>query len=166
MEYAGPYQYTLYLEDVKQERLIKRKVHNEVATNFKRPVTLKKTPKIYILKYKDKIVYVGYASQPIGTRLSQGIRAKGLNGYHGYKWKHVSEIELLVFVFEKELKGNKHIEDKPFIDFAEAVEAELVLKARQETGKWPEFQNEIHFNNIALEKATEIASQMYSKIMK
>ncbi len=140
------------------------KSQNGVITNFKHPVSLSKTPKIYILKYEGKIVYVGYASQSLGTRLGQGIRANGLNGYHGYKWKQVNKLELFVFVFDKTLKGNKHQEDVPHIAFAEAVEAELVYKVRHETGSWPEFQNEIHFNNEQIDTATLIALEIYNRV--
>lgn len=124
MEYSGPYHYSLFLSGTEQERFIEKKVQDGVVTNFKRPVTKDKTPKIYVLKHKGKIVYVGYASQSIGKRLGQGVRAKGLNGYYGYKWKQVSEVELLVFIFNKELKGNKHKKDEPIIAFTEAIEAE------------------------------------------
>ncbi|RFC55010.1 hypothetical protein [Brumimicrobium aurantiacum] len=164
MDFKGPYCYTLFLSGEKDKRVLFKKDSNGHETNFKKPVTKSKTPKIYILKAKEKIVYVGYASQSIGTRLGQGIRATGKNGYHGNKWKQVSELELLVFIFDQELKGNKHDDDKPHIALAEAVEAELVFKVRKETGKWPEFQNEIHFNNVRLEKAKEIAREIYGEV--
>ena len=106
---------------------------------------------------------MGYASQSIGKRLGQGLRNSGVNKNLGYKWKQLLEVELFVFVFDKELKGNKHKDDKPFIDFAEAVEAEIVFLVKQNTGNWPEFQNEIHFNNNEIEKVKKIASQMYIK---
>ncbi len=100
MEYKGPYCYTLFLSGKKDKRIISKKISKGVVATFTKSVTQKLTPKIYILKYKAQIVYVGYASQPIGTRLGQGMRATGLNGYHGYKWKQVSELELMVFVFK------------------------------------------------------------------
>ena len=161
MTYTGPYCYTLFLSGKEYKRVISKKECNGRLSNFKRPVTLNKTPKVYILKSEKKIVYVGYASQSIGTRLSQGIRAAGLNGYHGYKWKQLNQIELLVYVFDQELKGSKHIDDKPYSLLAEAVEAELVFKVREETGSWPEFQNEIHFNNKELKLAKKIAAEIY-----
>ncbi|SFN53725.1 hypothetical protein [Salegentibacter flavus] len=163
MNYTGPYCYTLFLSGEEEKRVLSKKESDGKPTNFKQPLTLTKTPKIYILKHEGKIVYVGYASQSIGTRLSQGIKAKGLNGYHGYKWKQVDELELLVYVFDKELKGGKHIDDKPYTLMAEAVEAELVYKVREETGKWPEFQNEIHFNNNERASAKRIAGEIYEK---
>lgn len=163
MEYSGPYQYTLFLSGPKETRFIEKKEQNGVVTNFKYPVTKKLAPKIYILKQQGQIVYVGYASQSIGTRLWQGMSANGSKGYHGYKWREVEQLGLLVFVFDKTINGSKHQDDVPYIAFAEAVEAELVFKVRQETGKWPKFQNEIHFNNEQLEKAKEVALDMYIK---
>ncbi len=165
MKYTGPYCYTLFLSGEEEKRVIAKKECDGKTTNFKRPVTLNKTPKIYILKRNDEIVYVGYASQSIGTRLSQGIKAKGLNGYHGYKWKQVDQLDLIVYVFDQELNGSKHENDKPFTLLAEAVEAELVYKIREETGEWPEFQNEIHFNNKERDLAKRIAGEMYEEIM-
>ncbi len=164
MKYDGPFRYTLILSGAEDKRVISKKIFKGVVSTFRKPLTKDKTPKIYILKLKEEIVYVGYASQSIGKRLRQGIKAKGLNGYYGYKWKQASELELLVFVFEQDLKGNQHADDKPHIALAEAVEAELVFKVRKETGKWPEFQNEIHFNNVRLEKAKEIAGEIYGEM--
>ena len=164
MIYTGPHCYILHLSGGEKKRVIYKKTCDGKPTNFQKPVTLNKRPKIYIIKAEKKIVYVGYASQSIGTRLGQGIRAGGLNGYHGYKWKQQDELELFVFVFDQDLKGAKHKEDEPFVLLAEAVEAELVYKIREETGKWPEFQNEIHFNNKELHKATEIAAAMFHEV--
>lgn len=165
MTYTGPYCYTLFLSGKELKRVIAKKECDGRPSNFKRPVTLNKTPKIYILKSEAKIVYVGYASQAIGTRLGQGIKAKGLNGYHGYKWKQLDQVELLVYVFDQELKGSKHQDDKPYSLLAEAVEAELVFKVREETGSWPKFQNEIHFNNEQSDKAKDIARDIYNVVV-
>lgn len=153
------------LSGKEDKRIILKKICDGKVSNFKTPITKDRTPKIYVLKHKEAIVYIGYASQSIGTRLGQGMRAAGLNGYHGYKWKQVDELELFVFVFDQKLKGSKHKDDKPFINLAEAVEAELVYLVREKTGKWPEFQNEIHFNNEELEKAKAIAAVFYTKII-
>lgn len=166
MTYTGPYVYTLMLSGAENKRVISKKICGDRVSNFKAPVTHERTPKIYVLQHKEQIVYVGYASQSIGTRLGQGMRAAGLKGNHGYKWKQVDELELYVFVFDHHLKGSKHKEDQAFVYLGEAVEAELVYLIRQKTGKWPEFQNEIHFNNSEREKAKEIASQLYTKIRK
>ncbi len=161
MDCEGPFCYTILLSCTEDKRIISKKDIEGKITNFKHPITAQRVPKIYILKQNEELVYVGYASQSIGTRLGQGIRANGGNGYHGYKWKQTEELQLLVFVFSQQLKGKKNDADKPYILLAEAIEAELVYLIREETGKWPRFQNEIHFNNENLEKAKEIAAEIY-----
>ncbi|MBQ4915275.1 hypothetical protein J8L85_12555 [Maribacter sp. MMG018] len=163
MEYKGPYCYTLWLSGSEEKRVLSKNDLEGYATTFKHPVTQNKTPKIYILKQEEEIVYVGYASQSIGTRLAQGIRASGLNGYHGYKWKQANELNLLVFVFDHTLQGDKDA-DKPYVQFAESVEAELVYLIREKTGQWPKFQNEIHFNNHNLQKAKGVAEEIYAMV--
>lgn len=92
--------------------------------------------KLYLLRDSEFYQYVGTTFQPIKKRLKQGINANGKNGYHGYKWKTKSEIELIVWTFE----GFNKIE-------IESIEAELVFLIRKKYGKWISSQNEIHFNN-------------------
>ena len=165
MTYSGPYQYSLLLHGEK-ERSIKQKLNHlgNVIPSFKGPITKDKCPKIYILLIDEHIVYVGYTGQSVSNRLRYGINPKGAKGYKGYKWKEQTQIKLIVFVFDQDLKGNKHKDDESYILLSEAVEAELVYKVRNETGRWPEFQNEIHFNNDSLEKAKIIANEMFDKI--
>lgn len=165
MGYTGPYQYTLRIQGNEGERNIQDKLDAEGnIVSFMSPVTLKKRPKLYILKDKESIIYIGYTSQSIANRLRYGINPKGAKGYHGYKWKVYEKLELLVFVFNKELIGNQNEEDKKYISFVEAVEAELVYLVRNKTGKWPENQNEIHFNNFEIEKAKQVAEKIYKEI--
>ena len=164
MLYKGPYCYILLLTGDENNRVISKKIYDGKETSFKTPVTKDRTPKIYILKYNKQIVYIGYTSQSISVRLYNGLKATGLNGYHGYKWKKHDEIELLVFVFKQQLNGSKHDDDKPYVNLAEAIEAELVYKVRNETGLWPAYQNEIHFNNVQLENAKKIAADIYNLV--
>lgn len=161
---TGPYCYTLQLTGEKDKRVIATKLCNGIEAKYTLSVTKLSTPKIYILKEGDVVVYVGYTSQSIATRFWQGIRASGFNGYYGYKWKQVNELQLLVFVFDQKLEGNKHDYDKTHVALAEAVEAELVYIVRNKTGKWPAYQNEIHFNNSQSDLARTIASEIYQKI--
>jgi hypothetical protein len=165
MTYSGPYKYSLVLQGEK-ERTIKQKFDHlgNLITSFSSPITKNKCPKIYILMINENIVYVGYTGQSVSNRLRSGINPKGAKGYKGYKWKVQAQIKLFVFVFNQDLKGNQHKDDESYILLAEAVEAELVYKVRNETGRWPEFQNEIHFNNESLEKAKIIANEMFGKI--
>ena len=73
LSFEDPYCYTLFLSGEETKRVLKKKVYNGKVTNFTKPVTLSKTPKIYILKHKKEIVYVGYASQSMGLRIGQGM---------------------------------------------------------------------------------------------
>ena len=160
--FKGSYNYTLFLEGSVNNRFIKYKVKNGKKGNFEYPVTKVKTPKIYIVQHSNKIVYVGYAGQPIANRLRGGLVANGKNGYHGYCWKKYDEVTLRIFVFEP-FQGDQS-KDKEHKLFVEAIEAELVFKVRNETGNWPESQNEIHFNNYQPIEVKLIAEEIYKKV--
>jgi len=162
MNYTGPYCYSLVLAGSEKNRIISKKDIEGKTIKFTHPVTRVKTPKIYILKSGNEIVYIGYASQPIGARLNYGIKISGEKGYHGYKWKHLDKLELLVFVFNKEFDGIK--DDDKYKTFVEAIEAELVYKVRNETGLWPKYQNEIHFNNHQRKAVLQITTELYMKV--
>ncbi len=118
--------------------------------------------KIYILKKNAAYIYVGITKQGIGTRFGQSFRAytnakqgnKDRDGYSGYKWiEKLHKEKLTLFVFDmKGIKKEKHIE---------AIEAEISYLIRNKYHMWPEYQNEIHFNNNfddALGKAIRIFS--------
>jgi hypothetical protein len=47
----------------------------------------------------NEVLYVGITKQDIRRRLRYGFSAKGENGYHGYKWKDLNEVQLLVWAF-------------------------------------------------------------------
>lgn len=164
MTYTGPFTYTLQLSGEDKRTLLKKDALGK-PTRFTKVVNQSRVPKIYVLQQDKELVYIGYASQGIGTRLGQGLRANGNNGYHGYKWKTVHQLKLHVFVFNQTLEGNKHNSNQPYIKLAEAVEAELVYLVRSKTGSWPKYQNEIHFNNEYLSKAKEVAAEMYNLLI-
>lgn len=164
MQYSGPYRFHLILEGTPDKRVFSPKEKTAKKFNFHPIVLVQSQPKIYVLKAADEIVYVGYASQSIALRLRQGMRANGLNGYHGYKWKHLEEVELLVFVFEKIFNDIQKDRDA-YKSYVEAIEAELVYLVRQKTGQWPRWQNEIHFNNDNRVKMIASAGDMYDKII-
>ena len=170
MQYSGPYNYTLSISGPKEKRVIQKNDQNGEIVNFQKPVTTKEIPKIYILTSNNKIVYVGYTGQSIGSRLNYGMRANGKNGYHGYKWKkELDKVNLHVFVFEPFVKDEK--ETKKQKEFVEAIEAEIVFKVRNETGGWPKYQNEIHFNKFytlehAIEKIDAVTESQIQKLAK
>ena len=47
----------------------------------------------------------------------------------------------------------------------ENIEAELAFIVRNQTGRWPEMQNEIHFNNKYQDKGKKLADMMYKQII-
>jgi hypothetical protein len=101
---------------------------------FSAPVTEKALPKLYAVKANAEVLYVGFTVQSISNRLRGGFQADGTHGYHGYKWKDLSKVELFVWWF-RELSSRQ----------VESIEAEVVYLIRNETGNWPKCQNEIHF---------------------
>ncbi|MGI2336102.1 MAG: hypothetical protein ACRKGH_05605 [Dehalogenimonas sp.] len=128
---------------------------NGVETNrFAKSDNQERTPKLYVVLYGDDIVYVGVTIQSISKRMAGGFKAKGNHGYYGYKWKELSEVELLVWVFEGK---------EP--DFAEAVEGELVFLIRRDTGRWPKYQMEIHFHPDATEEERRVAESILRELI-
>lgn len=104
--------------------------------NFEQPATKNKLPKLYVVKSGAKVIYIGIASRNMRSRLRYGFQAKGKGGYHGYKWKDLSEVDILIWYFPKEK-----------MDRIKALEAELVYLVRKNSGEWPSYQTEIHFRN-------------------
>lgn len=170
--YQGPYTYRIEMEKNQKQWVIKNKAYChsddsfESCKEFKKPITQRKLLKIYIIQYGADLIYVGYSSQSIGARLNNGLKAPGtFKDYKGYKWKeYVNQILLHVFVFGDVLKEMKSEEAKAKISFVEAIEAEIAYRIRTETGKWPLYQNEIHFNNVDLENTSRIAAEIYNKL--
>jgi hypothetical protein len=133
-----------YVINVIEDRILPNKKYGQYATN-------PKVFKIYVVSESKNIIYIGMTMQRISERFAQSFRAYNTKfktgkcvpgGDSGYKWisKHKgkkSNLDLDIFSFSQ-------IDDRKFI---EAIEAEMAFVVRQDTGKWPECQNEIHFNN-------------------
>lgn len=127
---------------------------------------------IYVVRSADVFLYVGEAKSSLKTRLQRGFisyrhyqRAKvARGGYKGYKWIELfarvekSQFSVDAFIFSKEYSpaGQRKV--------IEAIEGELVYLIRNRTGKWPQYQNEIHFNNK--EGAEDAAKAILSAIIK
>lgn len=149
----SPFVYKLMLHGAKKKRSIKEKLLKNKPVHFTSPVTLNKTPKLYIIrntKGKKNVLYVGYADQGIGTRMRYGLNPKHQKNYHGYGWMLEDEVELLVWVFQpfkdKSKQENEHYNNL-LKKSVECIEAEVVFYVRKITGEWPESQTEIHFGN-------------------
>lgn len=141
---------------------------NLIALSGSEEARKKANRKVYIIKNGEKFLYVGEAHCSIDTKLKRGFtpyryyirNGKKRGGYQGYKWIQLSqdeerpELSLYVIVLEEKYNNIR--------EFAEAVEGELVYLIRFHNGQWPEFQNEIHFNNE--EGAKEFAEEIFKKI--
>ena len=145
--------YQRYLIKFKDKKIISIELNGQNVKSFKHPVTKNKLPKLYVVKSESKVIYVGVTSQSIRNRLRYGLEADGKHGYHGYKWKdYLSEVGILIWCFPQE--SRKRIE---------AVEAELVYLLRQHTGKWPEYQMEIHFHGTS-EDENKAAKEIFKEL--
>lgn len=117
---------------------------------------------LYILKDDKNFIYVGITKQSVRARFGGSFyafknkKAKTyFNGYTGYKW------------IEEYQKSKKHIDliviplgiDKKM---SEAIEAEVVYLIRNNTGKWPLFQHEIHFHNNS--EAERFAKNIFTSV--
>lgn len=135
---------------------------------YKTFATDKSSFKIYIIKFNSDILYVGMTKQRISERFAQSFRAyiqklqtgeSNSSGDSGYKWlkEHINtknDLELFVLPFTA-------IQEKNYI---EAVEAEIAFLVRTKNGRWPEFQNEIHFHNIEGFNANKIAKSILKEV--
>jgi len=139
----------LYLKNEKIDTI--KNLKNINNPNDFSPVFKKtETAKIYLLKNADFYQYVGATTQPIDKKLKQGLRGNAKYGYHGYKWKNQEIIECFVWIFNGFTKKQM-----------EAVEAELVFQIRSKYRRWPEYQNEIHFNNH-FELGKDISKEIFN----
>jgi len=132
-------------------RLLPCELAGRPVRTFQSPVTRPDLYKIYVVKADgDAVVYVGYTRQPIANRLRSGFQAKGEHGYHGYAWRDLPEVELLIWCF-----------DHQQMEAIEAIEAEIVYLIRKNTGQWPAAQTEIHFHCTTTEQR-DVAQAIYS----
>lgn len=160
----NPYIYQLEIGGLNDKRRLLHKKQNGKEVKFRKPVTIQGVPKIYVLKKGEDVLYIGFTQQSIGARLSGGMYASGSYGYHGYKWKQdYDEVDLLVFVGDETFNGIPDHDAQIRLKY-EAIEAELVYLIREQTKRWPEYQNEIHFNNIHLNDAKEVAKGIYAAL--
>lgn len=157
-KFKNYHHYSISIEGKKEARKIgKFEKENEKGEmkkvrNFEKPVTESRLYKIYLVRDKLSVVYVGVTSQSIATRLRYGLSPKGKNGYHGYKWKHLNKVDLFIFCFNK--RNTEEIE---------TIEAEIVYLIRNRTESWPKYQTEIHFHNLT-KKEKKAARLIYETI--
>lgn len=129
---------------------------------------------IYAVILDREVFYIGEARSSLLTRLRRGFAAyrrylrngHALNGYKGYKWiprlieDNNLEIEVHAFIFGADFDPDERRCE------IEAVEGDMAYLVRTTNGKWPTYQNEIHFGNHAgaPETAKQIIKDMGEKI--
>jgi len=161
MHIDGEHKYTLkFTGDT--NRVIDAILIEDLAVTFHRSLKIKNIPKIYVIHQRSKIYYVGYAGQPFAARLKYGLNPKSSKGYAGYKWKNEDEVSIIIFTFSSLDLGIPYNDQRLFV---EAVEAEVVYGIRNRTGRWPEYQNEIHFNNHNTTEVRICAEKILDKIL-
>jgi len=160
MEVDAEYSYALKIKGV-DYRNIDTIVSDDLTVGFHSSLKIKNRPKIYIVHQNSKIYYVGYAGQPFPARLRYGLNPKSTKGYAGYKWKHEDEVSITIFTFSSLETTLAYADQRLFV---EAVEAEIVYGIRNRTGRWPEYQNEIHFNNHNTAEVRICAKKILDKI--
>lgn len=105
--------------------------------------------KIYIVRYKGKIIYVGITSQPIIKRLQGGLNPNTKYGYHGYAWRKLKNIDLFLWC-----NYGKYKDSSDEIKKIETIEAEIVFLIRKNEKEWPKYQTEIHFHKATRDQRT------------
>ncbi len=149
--------YHIYHVKLDQGKIIHIQQKGTNINHFVHPATKNKLSKLYVVKYKSRIIYIGITSRGFRERLRYGLSAKGdrnQGGYYGYKWKHLDEVEILLWFFPGQKFSN-----------IEGIEGELVYLVRNNTGKWPDYQMEIHFHNCTREEKN-IAKAIYKESVK
>lgn len=101
-----------------------------------------KGPKLYVVAYRGKPIYVGVTSQRLSARFRLGWKATGENGYHGYAFRNViDKADIAVWSLPDQGRGDARADRRDM----ETIEAEVVFAIRHRTGQWPMHQTEIHF---------------------
>ena len=70
--------------------------------SFIEPDNRDELPKLYVVKSRAEVVYIGQTTQNMRDRLRQGLKAQGKSGYYGYMWKDLPEVGVLVWCFPRE----------------------------------------------------------------
>ena len=146
-----------------KQMIVVQKCDGQVAgADFKFPFAPEGSEKLYIVTVKGELVYVGVTRRRIRDRINYGLRHNPEKSRYGYKWRDEKGV-LGLYVWTA--GPSRDDEDKKKRrDFAEAVEAEVAGLHRHLTGKWPEYQNEVHFHNKP--GAAKLAAKLYAEIMK
>lgn len=132
---------------------------NNEVTKFSEPITKNGVAKLYTISAQRKLFYVGITKQSFSARLNYGLKAKGKNGYHGYKWKEIKQpFTLTIWTMKNNIKNDT-------IKEMEIIEAEVAFLWREKSNNWPLYQNEIHFHQSS-KLHRDLAEKIYNCIVK
>lgn len=127
---------------------------NNIVCKFSSPASKKNLAKLYTVTENKVLLYIGITSQSMSSRLNSGLKSKGKNGYHGYKWKGIrSGLTLRIWTIQEKELYISHSD-------VEAIEAEVAFLCRHLSKNWPKYQNEIHFQASSKEHK-KIAKKLY-----
>jgi hypothetical protein len=141
-EKCNSYKVKLEKSQKSENRTIAHVMNGHKKASFKETDRQSDLPKLYVVKSRSDIVYVGQTTQNMQSRLYNGLNAKN----YPYMWKHLKEVDILVW-----RSKDKKVEDKEtrkkIVKQVETLEGEIVFLLRTCNGKWPKHQMEIHFHN-------------------
>lgn len=128
--------YNMYDIKLKKRAIMSIYMNGDKVKNFRTRDNRRGLPKLYVVKSGLEIIYVGQTTRAIGRRLREGLQGQEQTRSYPYKWKHLSNVSILIWCFEGRSAR-----------YVETVEGEVVFLLRICTGKWPKYQVEIHFHN-------------------
>jgi hypothetical protein len=131
----------------------------ELVSEFQKISWLKGEGAIYVLvdqvQNPGEIIYVGSSTR---VKDYPHVTIKGgMNRKYSYKWinhlpiYHQLEAHFFTYGNVQDYPAvHSYLPDaslkKQVMTFIETIEAEIVYAIREKTGKWPKYQNEIHFH--------------------
>ena len=117
-------------------------------------------PKIFVIKSCIEYIYVGYASESIFSRVSNGL-AESLGKAYIKEEEFESE-ELDLFIFEFVLFADYTKTETR--NYYQSIQSELIYLIKSKTGRWPALQKQINVSNMNQNETKEVAEEMFEKI--
>lgn len=121
----------------------------------------KQFSKVYVVIQNGKVLYVGETVQLVESKLESRLN-KNPNAKYSYPYTWAREGNFDVFAFKIGERPENTSQRTDHIGLA--VEAEVVLQIRINTGQWPLNQTEIHFSNFESSSARAKAGYIWSII--
>lgn len=145
----APLQFDLIISESKISQRVDALTGKQIKA-FPKPLSKRNIYKLYVYKTGSEIQYVGVTKMSLATRYWHGSNKKTK---YGYQFLHHAQLKLYVWVFPS--LGQRQVEN---------IEAELAYLIRNQTGRWPEYQNEVHFNNDFV-LGSAVAAKLYERLI-